>query len=44
MLCVLAHMYKTQANCCYQMMHIATLSSRGTCVHLSFPIAGHTVA
>ncbi len=34
MLCVLAHVYMTEANCCYQMMHIASLSSRGTCVHI----------
>ncbi len=41
---ILATVYRTQANCCYQLMHIASLSSRGTCVHLSFPIAGKPVA
>ncbi len=44
MICVLAPVYRTEANCCYQMMHIANLSSRGTCVQLSFPIAGKPVA
>ncbi len=34
MLCVLAHVYMTEANCCYQMMHIASLSSCGTCLHI----------
>ncbi len=29
------------ANCCYEMMHIASLSSRGTCVNFSFPTAGN---
>ncbi len=38
-------MYGQQcANCCYQLMHIASLSSRGTCVHLPFPIADKPVA
>ncbi len=36
MLCVLAPVHRTEDNCCYEMMHIASRSSRGTCVHLSF--------
>ncbi len=29
------------ANCCYEMIHIASLSGRGMCANFSFPIAGN---
>ncbi len=29
------------ANCCYEMIHIASLSGRGMCANFSFPMAGN---
>ncbi len=45
MLCVIAPVHWTdvwKANCCCEMMQIASLNSCGSCVHFSFPIAGNT--